>query len=342
MTKSLIDGAASGQIFSREDAEGVMEELLTGRVETADIVRLLTAMNTRPVRVEELAGFASVMRRHAARVFAEGETRPEHLVDTCGTGGKGFATFNISTASAIVAAAAGARVAKHGNRASHSGSGSADVIEALGVRIDLPVEHFGKAIREIGIGFFFARAAHAAARHAAPARKEIGVRTVFNLLGPLTNPAGARAQVVGVPSPDLIDLVAATLAELGVDHAFVVHGTGGLDEISLAGETLVAEVKDGGVRRFTVTPEDFGVSRAPIEAVRGGTASENAATMHAIFAGGGGPRRDIVIANAAAALVAAGVAPSFGDGARLAGTALASGAAREKLAALVTFTQQSE
>jgi len=342
MTKSLIDGAASGQIFSREDAEGVMEELLTGRVETADIVRLLTAMNTRPVRVEELAGFASVMRRHAARVFAEGETRPEHLVDTCGTGGKGFATFNISTASAIVAAAAGARVAKHGNRASHSGSGSADVIEALGVRIDLPVEHFGKAIREIGIGFFFARAAHAAARHAAPARKEIGVRTVFNLLGPLTNPAGARAQVVGVPSPDLIDLVAATLAELGVDHAFVVHGTGGLDEISLAGETLVAEVKDGGVRRFTVTPEDFGVSHAPIEAVRGGTASENAATMHAIFAGGGGPRRDIVIANAAAALVAAGVAPSFGDGARLAGTALASGAAREKLAALVTFTQQSE
>lgn len=342
MTKSLIDGAASGQIFSREDAEGVMEELLTGRVETADIVRLLTAMNTRPVRVEELAGFASVMRRHAARVFAEGETRPEHLVDTCGTGGKGFATFNISTASAIVAAAAGARVAKHGNRASHSGSGSADVIEALGVRIDLPVEHFGKAIREIGIGFFFARAAHAAARHAAPARKEIGVRTVFNLLGPLTNPAGARAQVLGVPSPDLIDLVAVTLAELGVDHAFVVHGVGGLDEISLAGETFVAEVKDGGVRRFTVTPEDFGVSRAPIEAVRGGTASENAATMHAIFAGGGGPRRDIVIANAAAALVAAGVAPSFGDGARLAGTALASGAAREKLAALVTFTQQSE
>jgi anthranilate phosphoribosyltransferase len=319
-----------------------MEELLTGRVETADIVRLLTAMNTRPVRVEELAGFASVMRRHAARVFAEGETRPEHLVDTCGTGGKGFATFNISTASAIVAAAAGARVAKHGNRASHSGSGSADVIEALGVRIDLPVEHFGKAIREIGIGFFFARAAHAAARHAAPARKEIGVRTVFNLLGPLTNPAGARAQVVGVPSPDLIDLVAATLVELGVDHAFVVHGMGGLDEISLAGETFVAEVKDGGVWRFTVTPEDFGVSRAPIEAVRGGTASENAATMHAIFAGGGGPRRDIVIANAAAALVAAGVAPSFGDGARLAGTALASGAAREKLAALVTFTQQSE
>jgi anthranilate phosphoribosyltransferase len=342
MTKSLIDCAASGQNFSREEAESVMEELLAGRVEMADIVRLLTAMNTRPVRVEELAGFASVMRRHAALVFAEGEARPDHLVDTCGTGGKRFATFNISTASAIVAAAAGARVAKHGNRASHSGSGSADVIEALGVRIDLPIEHFGQAIREVGIGFFFARAAHAAARHAVPARKEIGVRTVFNLLGPLTNPAGARAQVVGVPSPELVDLIAATLAELGVDHAFVVHGAGGLDEISLAGETLIAEVKDGGVRRFKVTPEDFGVSPAPIEAVHGGTALENAATIRDIFAGGRGPRRDIVIANSAAALVAAGVAQDFGDGVRLAGTALASGAANEKLAALVAFTQESE
>jgi anthranilate phosphoribosyltransferase len=342
MTKSLIDGVVSGQIFSREDAEAVMEELLAGRVETPDIVRLLRAMNTRPVRVEELAGFASVMRRHAARVFAEGEPRPEHLVDTCGTGGKGFATFNISTAAAIVAAAAGAQVAKHGNRASHSGSGSADVIEALGVRIDLPVEHFGRAIHEIGIGFFFARAAHAAARHAAPARKEIGVRTVFNLLGPLTNPAGARAQVVGVPSAELIDLVAATLGELGVKHAFVVHGAGGLDEISLAGETFVAEVKGGGVRRFTVGPEDFGVSRAPIEAVRGGNALENAATIRDIFAGGGGPRRDIVVVNAAAALVAAGVAQDFGEGTQLARVAVASGGAREKLAALVDFTQQPE
>jgi anthranilate phosphoribosyltransferase len=342
MTKSLIDGAVSGKIFSREDAETLMEELLTGRVETPDIVRLLRAMNTRPVRVEELAGFASVMRRHAARVFAEGEPVPEHLVDTCGTGGKRFATFNISTAAAIVAAAAGARVAKHGNRASHTGSGSADVIEALGVKIDLPVEHFGRAIREIGIGFFFARAAHAAARHAAPARKEIRVRTVFNLLGPLTNPAGARAQVIGVPSPELIDLVAATLAELGVERAFVVHGAGGLDEISLAGETLVAEVKDGSVRRFTVTPEEFGVSRAPIEAVHGGTAQENAATIRDIFAGKAGPQRDIVLVNAAAAMVAAGVASDFGDGAQLAGAALASGAAKEKLAALAAFTHLVE
>jgi anthranilate phosphoribosyltransferase len=340
MTKSLIDGAVSGHVFSRGEAEAVMEELLAGRIETPHIVRLLTAMNARPVRVEELAGFASVMRRHAAPVFVDGEPRPKHLVDTCGTGGKGFATFNISTAAAIVAAAAGARVAKHGNRASHSGSGSADVIEALGVRIDLPIEYFGRAIREIGIGFFFARAAHAAARHAAPARKEIGVRTVFNLLGPLTNPAGARAQVLGVSSSELVDLVAATLAELGGERAFVVHGAGGLDEISLAGETLVAEVRGGSARRFTVTPENFGVSRAPIQAVRGGTALENAATIRNIFAGKGGPSRDIVVVNAAAALVAANVAPSFLEGARLAAAALDSGAAKEKLEALVEFTQE--
>jgi anthranilate phosphoribosyltransferase len=341
MTKTLVDRAVLGHVFSREEAEAVMEELLSGRVETPDIVRLLAAMNARPVRVEELAGFASVMRRHAAPVFTDGQARPEHLVDTCGTGGKGFATFNISTAAAIVAAAAGARVAKHGNRASHSGSGSADVIEALGVRIDLPVEHSGRAIREIGIGFLFARAAHSAARHAAPARKEIGVRTVFNLLGPLTNPAGARAQVVGVASPELIDLVAATLAELGVEHALVVHGAGGLDEISLAGESLVAEVKNGRVRRFTVAPEEFGVSRAPMDAVRGGSPSENAASIREIFAGKEGPRRDIVIVNAAAALVTANVAQTFLDGARLAAKALSSGAAEEKLTALVDFTSQT-
>ena len=342
MTKLLIDRAVSGHVFAREEAEALMEELLSGRLQTADIVRLLTAMNGRAVRVDELAGFASVMRRHAAPVFANGEPPPDHLVDTCGTGGKGFSTFNISTASAIVAAAAGARVAKHGNRASHSGSGSADVIEALGVRIDLPVEHFGRAIREIGIGFFFARAAHAAARHAAPARKEIGVRTVFNLLGPLTNPAGARAQVVGVPSPELVDLVAGTLSELGVEHALVVHGAGGLDEISLAGETLIAEVKAGGIRRFTVTPEDFGVSRALIEGILGGSAAENAVRIRDIFDGRNGPPRDIVIVNAAAALVAAGVAHSFREGANLAAAAIASGAAKEKLAVLVKFTKQPD
>ncbi len=318
-----------------------MEELLSGRVETAEIVRLLAALNRRPVEVQELAGFARVMRRHATRVFAEGEERPANMVDTCGTGGDGSNTFNISTAAAIVAAAAGARVAKHGNRAASSLSGSADVLEALGVRIDLPFERYGSAIRKIGIGFLFAQAAHTATRHAAPARKQIGVRTVFNLLGPLTNPAGAQSQVLGVFSEDVIDLVAATLAELGVERGFVVHGAGGLDEISLSGETVVAEVRGGTVRRFTVAPEEFGVARAPLEAIRGGTAAENAALIRSILEGEAGPARDIVVVNAAAALVAAGVAANFREAAGLASFVISSGAAAEKLASLEAFTRAS-
>ncbi len=340
MKVPLIERAEAGQIFTRGEAEALMEELLAGSVATPEIVRLLTALNRRPVQVQELAGFAQVMRRHARPVFAEGEARPAKMVDTCGTGGDDSGTFNISTAAAIVAAAAGARVAKHGNRAASSQSGSADVLEALGVRIDLPFERCGRAIREIGIGFLFAQAAHTAARHAAPARKQIGVRTVFNLLGPLTNPTGAQAQVLGVYSAEVVDLVAATLAELGVERAFVVHGAGGLDEISLAGETIVAEVRGGAVRKFTVTPEEFGVARAPLEAIRGGTADENAALVQRILEGEAGPRRDIVVINAAAALVAAGVAANFHEAAELASAALSSGAASEKLARLRAFTTQ--
>src|SRR5229473_999972 len=341
MAIPLIDRVEAGRLLTRAEAEAVMEELLSGRVGTPDIVRLLGALNQRPIQVQELAGFAKVMRRHATRVFAEGEARPVMMVDTCGTGGDGANTFNISTAAAIVAAAAGARVAKHGNRAASSRSGSADVLEALGVRIDLPFERYGQAIREIGIGFLFAQAAHKATRHAAPARKQIGVRTVFNLLGPLTNPAGAQSQVLGVFSADVIDLVAATLAELGVEHAFVVHGAGGLDEISLAGETLVVEVRRGIFRRFTVTPEEFGVSRAPLESVRGATTAENAAIIRRVLAGEAGPQRDIVVINAAAALVAAGVAPNLREAANLAGKALSLGAASAKLAALAAFTSAS-
>ena len=328
-------------MLTRAGAEAAMEELLSGRVETPEIVRLLAALNRRPIEVQELAGFARVMRRHATRVFAEGETRPANMVDTCGTGGDGANTFNISTAAAIVAAAAGARVAKHGNRAASSQSGSADVLEALGVRIDLPFERYGRAIREIGIGFLFAQAAHTATRHAAPARKQIGVRTVFNLLGPLTNPAGAQSQVLGVFSEDVIDPVAATLAELGVERAFVVHGAGGLDEISLAGETMVAEVRDGAIRRFTVTPDEFGMARAPLESIRGGTAPENAALIRRTLEGEPGPARDVVVVNAAAALVAAGIAANFREGAGLASFVIASGAASEKLASLAAFTSGS-
>ena len=338
---SLIAQLEAGQILSRGAAEGLMEELLCGRMETAEIVRLLIALNQRPIRVEELTGFASVMRRHATRIFAEGEACPECLIDTCGTGGDNFGSFNISTAAAIVAAAAGARVAKHGNRAVSSRSGSADVLEALGVRIDQPAARVAMAIREVGIGFLFAPAAHAATRHAMPARRQLAVRTVFNLLGPLTNPAGAQSQVLGVFSAEVVDVMAATLAELGVARAFVVHGADGLDEISLEGETLVAEVRAGKIRRYTVTPEHFGVVRAPAASIRGGSPAENASILERIFAGELGPRRDIVVINSAAALVAAGLAENFREGAQLAGKAISSGAAQEKLADLKKFTNAS-
>jgi anthranilate phosphoribosyltransferase len=338
MTNStaLIEKAEAGATLTRAEAESIMEELLSGHVETPAIVRLLTALNLRPVSVAELAGFASTMRRHAAPVFAPGETRPVNLVDTCGTGGDASGTFNISTAAAFVAAAAGARVAKHGNRSSSSRSGSADVLEALGIRIDGSMRRAGQAIRQVGIGFLFAPLAHAAAHHAVPARKLIGKRTVFNLLGPLTNPAGADRQVLGVFAQEALDLVAATLLELGVKRAFVVHGSG-LDEISLAGETLITEVRDGRIRSFIVTPEEFGVAPAPLEALRGGTPQENGDLIRRIFEGHLGAARDVVIVNAAAALVVAGIAKDFRCGAQSAAQAIDSGAALAKLEQLKTF-----
>ena len=338
----LLGNAASGKALSGAEAEQIMEELLGGRLETLEIVHLLSALNARPYRAEELAGFARAMRRHATRVFADGETLPERMVDTCGTGGDDSGTFNISTAAAIVAAAAGARVAKHGNRAASSKCGSADVLEELGVLIDLPFERIGQGIREIGIGFLFAQAAHTAARHAMPARKQLGVRTIFNLLGPLTNPAKAQAQVLGVFSADVLDVVAETLGELGTDHALVVHGAGKLDEISLVGPTIVAEVRGGNLRKYEVTPEEFGKKPAPLDAIRGGSLQDNAAVIRSIFAAivdneEDRARRDIVVINASAALVAAGVAGDFRDGAVKAEQAIVTGAAREKLDALRKF-----
>jgi len=338
----LVDHAAAGNALSGGEAEEIMEELLSGRLATPQIVSLLSALNARPYRAEELAGFARVMRRHATRVFADGDALPERMVDTCGTGGDDSGTFNISTAAAIVAAAAGARVAKHGNRAASSKCGSADVLEELGVRIDLPFERIGEGIREIGIGFLFAQVAHTAARHAMPARKQMGVRTIFNLLGPLTNPAKAQAQVLGVFSADVLDVVAETLAELGTDHAFVVHGAGKMDEISLAGPTIVAEVRGGKVRKYEVTPEQFGRQPAPLEAIRGGSLQDNAAVIQRIFGGvieneEDRARRDIVVINASAALVAAGVVEDFRQGAEKAEQAIVSGAAAVKLEALRQF-----
>ena len=340
MTIIPFERLEAGHVLSRAEAESVMDELLSGSLATPEIARLLAALRGRPYAVDEVVGFALSMRRHAQPVFTPDEPPLDGLVDTCGTGGDNGGTFNISTAAAIVAAAAGARVAKHGNRSVTSRSGSADVLEVLGVKIDMLFERIGTAIREVGIGFIFAQIAHRSMRHASEARRQLGVRTIFNLLGPLTNPAGAQAQVLGVFSADVVDLVAAALAELGVTRAFVVHGAGGLDEISLAGETLVADVRKGSVRRYTITPEDFGVARAPLEALRGGDAAENAVLIRCILAGEPGAPRDIVVVNAAAALVAAGVAEKFRDAAHLADEAIHSGSARRTLDALVKFTRQ--
>ena len=342
MTLGLLSHAVAGNVLSTAEAEAIMEELLSGQLTTPETVQLLTALNARPYRAEELAGFTRVMRRHATRVFANGETLPERMVDTCGTGGDDSGSFNISTAAAVVAAAADARVAKHGNRAASSKCGSADVLEELGVRIDLPLERVGESIRKIGIGFLFAQTAHTAARHAAAARKQMGIRTIFNLLGPLTNPANAQAQVLGVFSADVLDVMAETVAELGTEHALVVHGAGKLDEISLAGPTIIAEVRRGNLRKYQVTPGEFGKNAAPLEAIRGGSLQENVAVIRGIFDGtdeseAGCARKDIVVINASAALVAAGVADDFRDGAAKAERAIVTGAAAAKLEELRKF-----
>ena len=320
-----------------------MEQILSGASNTEEIARLLLALRGKGEAVDEVVGFATAMRRHATPIFPAGHRiLSEALVDTCGTGGDARGTFNISTVVALVVAGAGVRVAKHGNRSTGGRSGSADVLEALGVKIDLPAARVAQAIEEIGIGFLFAPAMHAATRQATEARKTIGGRTVFNLLGPLTNPANASVQIVGVYDAALTEFVARVLKDLGVRRALVVHGADGLDEISLSGETFVAELRDGVVRKFTMTPEDFGLARAPLEAIRGGDAKYNAEIMHKILGRSllyreHGAARDIVLANAAAALVAAGRAKDFLEGVRVASESIDSGAAREKLEALVAF-----
>jgi anthranilate phosphoribosyltransferase len=336
----LTKKAEAGTHLTRQEAESAMEDILSGRAGEDSIVALLSALRTKGETIEELLGFARAMRRHATPIFTDASRTGELLVDTCGTGGDASGTFNISTTAAFVAAGAGVRVAKHGNRSISSKCGSADVLEALGISLDVTPERVGAAINEIGIGFLFAPALQTAMRHAMPARRRLG-RTAFNLLGPLTNPAGARAQIAGVFSADVVEKVANVLAELGVERAFVVHGAGGLDEISLAGETKVGEVRGGVVRVYEITPEDFGLARAPISAISGGDAAHNAAIIRAILSGEPGPRRDIVIANAAAALVAAGRAADFLAGARIAAGSIDSGAALKKLDALIAFTPGS-
>jgi len=334
-----LDKVVAGEDLGRSEAEAAMEEILAGRATDAQIAGLLTALRMKGETVEELVGFATAMRRHALPIFPAGRApKGQMLVDTCGTGGDASGTFNVSTAAAFVIAGAGARVAKHGNRSISSQCGSADALEALGVNLMLPAERVGEAIEQVGIGFLFAPVLHTAMQHAMKARRDLRMRTVFNLLGPLTNPAGASAHVLGVFEAGLTELLARALAELGVERGFVVHGADGLDEISLSAETYVAELRDGTVRSYTVVPEDFGLRRAPREALAGGDAKTNARIIRRILDGELGPRREIVQANAAAALVAAERAADFLEGVCVAAESIDSGAARAKLDQLVKFT----
>jgi anthranilate phosphoribosyltransferase len=340
MTDEKIAKIEAGHDLNRAESESVMDQLLAGQLDDAQIVRLLLALRAKGETSEELVGFARAMRRRAEPVFAEGTRPNDEMLDTCGTGGDNAGTFNVSTAAAFVVAGAGVRVAKHGNRSVSTKSGSADVLEALGVAVEIPAEEAGRAIAEIGIGFLFAPAAHRAVRHAMPARRQVGGRTVFNLLGPLTNPAGASAQVIGVFSAEVVEPMARALAELGARHAFVVHGLDGLDEISLSAETELAEVTSGSVKQYRVSPEDFGLTRAPREALAAGDAHTSAAIIRTVLDSDRGPRRDIVLANAAAALVAADRAADFREGVRLAANSIDSGAARAKLHALIAFRRR--
>ncbi len=333
--------------LTRQEAREVMSQILRGEATDAQIAALLVALHMKGETVEEIVGFAQAIREAAVPLQSEdGEaldlsgTERDALVDTCGTGGDTSGTFNISTAVALVIAGAGVRVAKHGNRSISSKCGSADVMEALGVNINLPPARLAACLRETGIAFLFAPAMHSAMKYVQPARRELRLRTVFNLLGPLTNPARASAQVVGVYSADLVEKLAEALSELGLRRALVVHGRDGLDEITISGPSKIAEVRNGNVRVYEVAPEDFGLQRAPLSEIAGSDATQNAAIIRAILDGERSCRRDVVLLNAAAALVAAGHADRIGDAVPLAAYAIDSGHARQRLQLLVEFTRK--
>jgi anthranilate phosphoribosyltransferase len=327
-----------GHDLTRDEAREVMNEVMEGEATPAQIGALLVALRLKGETADEIAGCAEAMREHVLSV----RPQREDLVDTAGTGGDGARTINISTAAALVAAAAGAGVAKHGNRAVSSASGSADVLEALGFRLELPPARIERSIDELGFGFLFAPTHHPAMRHAAPVRRELAARTVFNVLGPLTNPAGARAQVVGVYAPSLVRTIAEVLAQLGARRAFVVHGAGGIDELSPAGPNLVCEVRDGSVHDREIDPLELGVPRCAPDELRGGSPAENAEAIRAIFSGQNGGRRSAVLLNAAGAIAAAGQARDLADGLHFAREAVDSGAAGERFEELIAFTHAEE
>ncbi len=328
----LID---QNELFHDEMLD-LMRQIMRGEVPAPLTAAILIGLRVKTESVSEIAAAAQVMREFATRVPV---SQREHLVDTCGTGGDKSHTFNISTTAAFVSAAAGARVAKHGGRSVSSSSGSADVLEALGVNLNLDAGQVARCIDDIGVGFMFAPNHHTAMKYVAPVRKELGVRTIFNILGPLTNPAGAPNQVMGVFHPDLVGIQARVLRELGSEHVMIVHGSDGLDEITLSGDTRVAELKDGVIMDYTLNPADFGLSLSPLSAIRAESADASRRFLLDVLAGEPGPARDIVLLNAGAAIYTAGVAGSLADGVQAAAAAIDSGAARAKLDALVKLSQ---
>jgi anthranilate phosphoribosyltransferase len=338
MIQIALQKVVDGKNLESGEATAVMNEIMSGVATPAQIAAFLTALRLKGETVEEIAAAAQVMRDKATPV----PVASEGICDTCGTGGDKSGTFNISTTAAFVLAGAGAKVAKHGNKAQTSQSGSADVLQALGVNLELTPQQVGRCIDQVGVGFMFAIQLHPAMKHAGPVRRELGIRTVFNLLGPLTNPAGARRQVMGVFDSDLTEKIAEVLRRLGAVHALVVAGLDGLDEITVTEETRVAELKDGKIKAFHVSPEDFGMQRARPGDLLGGDAQHNAGITRAILEGEQGPRRDITLLNAAAGLVAAGKAETLIDGVALAARSIDSGAAAGALDKLIQFSQKPD
>ena len=334
MIKEAISKVVSGESLSKEEASNTMNEIMSGEATPAQIACFLTALRLKGETIDEITGCATIMREKVTRI----QTNTEILVDTCGTGGDVSHTFNISTIAALVAAGAGVRIAKHGNRAVSSQCGSADVLKALGVNTEADADKVARCIDEAGIGFLFAPMLHPAMKYAIGPRREIGIRTIFNILGPLTNPAGAKSQVLGVYDVRLTEPLAHVLKNLGSRHVFVVHGADGLDEITTTDKTFVTELKDGEVRSFVINPEDFDVTRANKADLIGGTVEENAKIALDILQGEKGAKRDVVLLNASAAIVTGGLASDFAEGIRLASESIDSGKAMKKLKTLIEIS----
>ncbi|MCX6010407.1 MAG: anthranilate phosphoribosyltransferase [Chloroflexi bacterium] len=334
MIKEAIAALVSGRSLAADDAAQVMEEIMQGEATPAQFGAFVTALRLKGETVDEIVGLARTMRARAIPVIADGL-----VVDTCGTGGDGSHTFNISTTAAFVAAGAGLKVAKHGNRAMSSQCGSADVLEALGVKIDLNAEQVQRCLQEVGIGFMFAPAFHPAMKYAAVPRREIGIRTVLNILGPLTNPAGAKAQVLGVAEESLVEKMASVLQHLGCHHALIVHGEDGLDEITISGKTHVCELRDNRIESYVISPEEVGLTSASSDSLKGSGVQENAELLRNILAGAPGPQRDVVLMNTAAVLLAGDKVETLRQGVELAQKTIDSGHALNKLEKLIKVSQ---